>query len=125
MKKNKRCTCLKTKKRICITEINISMVHMYIYFYGLLVTAEAFIIIIIIITDLLYKANLNTGSVLEYALAFTSAALDKYCSKWSAAPKTGFIDITISKDFYRIYSGLQIVRSNFPQFSFIFFPLLF
>ncbi|XVF30955.1 hypothetical protein REPUB_Repub16aG0103700 [Reevesia pubescens] len=58
--------------------------------------------------DLLYKANLNSGSVLEYALAFTSAALDKYCSKWSAAPKTGFIDITTSKDFYRIYSGLQI-----------------
>ncbi|XP_022151699.1 protein PIR isoform X2 [Momordica charantia] len=58
--------------------------------------------------DLLYKSNMNTGSVLEYALAFTSAALDKYCSKWSAAPKTGFIDITTSKDFYRIYSGLQI-----------------
>ncbi|CAK7341255.1 unnamed protein product [Dovyalis caffra] len=58
--------------------------------------------------DLLYKANMNTGSVLEYALAFTSAALDKYCNKWSAAPKTGFIDITTSKDFYRIYSGLQI-----------------
>ncbi|KAB2629927.1 protein PIR [Pyrus ussuriensis x Pyrus communis] len=58
--------------------------------------------------DLLYKANMNTGSVLEYALAFTSAALDKYCSKWSAVPKTGFIDITTSKDFYRIYSGLQI-----------------
>ncbi|KAI5554644.1 hypothetical protein BDE02_19G028500 [Populus trichocarpa] len=58
--------------------------------------------------DLLYKASMNTGSVLEYALAFTSAALDKYCSKWSAAPKTGFIDITTSKDFYRIYSGLQI-----------------
>ncbi|KAH9784223.1 protein PIR [Citrus sinensis] len=58
--------------------------------------------------DLLYKANMNTGSVLEYALAFTSAALDKYCSKWSATPKTGFIDITTSKDFYRIYSGLQI-----------------
>ncbi|KAJ4721132.1 Protein PIR [Melia azedarach] len=58
--------------------------------------------------DLLYKANMNTGSVLEYALAFTSAALDKYCSKWSAAPKTGFIDITTSKDFYRLYSGLQI-----------------
>ncbi|XP_041016836.1 protein PIR [Juglans microcarpa x Juglans regia] len=58
--------------------------------------------------DLLYKANLNTGSVLEYTLAFTSAALDKYCSKWSTAPKTGFIDITTSKDFYRIYSGLQI-----------------
>ncbi|XP_044482624.1 protein PIR [Mangifera indica] len=58
--------------------------------------------------DLLYKANMNTGSVLEYALAFTSAALDKYCSKWSAPPKTGFIDITTSKDFYRIYSGLQI-----------------
>ncbi|KAJ6757444.1 CYTOPLASMIC FMR1-INTERACTING PROTEIN-RELATED [Salix koriyanagi] len=71
--------------------------------------------------DLLYKANMNTGNVLEYALAFTSAALDKYCCKWSAAPKTGFIDITTSKDFYRIYSGLQIghledsvkVSSNF------------
>ncbi|KAF9670183.1 hypothetical protein SADUNF_Sadunf13G0042000 [Salix dunnii] len=71
--------------------------------------------------DLLYKANMNTGNVLEYALAFTNAALDKYCCKWSAAPKTGFIDITTSKDFYRIYSGLQIghledsvkVSSNF------------
>ncbi|CAH9085991.1 unnamed protein product [Cuscuta epithymum] len=58
--------------------------------------------------DLLYMANINTGSVLEYALAFTSAALDKYCGKWSATPKTGFIDITTSKDFYRIFSGLQI-----------------
>lgn len=57
--------------------------------------------------DLLYKANISSGSVLEYALAFTSAALDKYCGKWSAAPKTGFIDITTSKDFYRIFSGLQ------------------
>jgi cytoplasmic FMR1 interacting protein len=58
---------------------------------------------------------MNTGSVLEYALAFTSAALDKYCCKWSAAPKTGFIDITTSKDFYRIYSGLQIVRNDLLQ----------
>ncbi|CAM8960325.1 unnamed protein product [Rhodiola kirilowii] len=58
--------------------------------------------------DLLYRANMNTGSVLEYALAFTSAALDKYCSKWSVAPKTGFIDITTTKDFYRIFSGLQM-----------------
>lgn len=65
--------------------------------------------VLVIIADLLYKANINTGSILEYALAFTSAALDKYCSKWGAAPKTGFIDITTSKDFYRIYSGLQIV----------------
>jgi cytoplasmic FMR1 interacting protein len=61
---------------------------------------------------------MNTGSVLEYALAFTSAALDKYCSKWSTAPKTGFIDITTSKDFYRIYSGLQIVRKNFSHLVF-------
>ncbi|GAB2218528.1 hypothetical protein Droror1_Dr00001755 [Drosera rotundifolia] len=58
--------------------------------------------------DLLYKANMNTGSVLEYTLAFMSAALDKHCSKWSATPKTGFIDITTSKDFYRIFSGLRI-----------------
>ncbi|XP_051139424.1 protein PIR [Andrographis paniculata] len=58
--------------------------------------------------DLLYKSNINAGSVLEYSLAFTSAAMDKYCSKWSVIPKTGFVDITTSKDFYRIYSGLQI-----------------
>ncbi|KAL6660319.1 hypothetical protein ACP70R_002441 [Stipagrostis hirtigluma subsp. patula] len=57
--------------------------------------------------SLLYKSNLNSGSVLEYALAFTSAALDRHYSKWSATPKTGFIDITTSKDFYRIFSGLQ------------------
>ncbi|KAJ4956396.1 hypothetical protein NE237_013179 [Protea cynaroides] len=57
--------------------------------------------------DMLYRANMNTGSVLEYTLAFTSAALDKYCSKWSATPKTGFVDITTSKDFYRVFSGLQ------------------
>ncbi|KAK1289607.1 Protein PIR [Acorus calamus] len=57
--------------------------------------------------DLLYRNNMNSGSVLEYTLAFTSAALDKYYSKWSANPKTGFIDITTSKDFYRVFSGLQ------------------
>ena len=70
------------------------------------------VLVLLYVPDLLYKANMNTGSVLEYALAFTSAALDKYCTKWSAAPKTGFIDITTSKDFYRIYSGLQIVRNR-------------
>jgi cytoplasmic FMR1 interacting protein len=59
--------------------------------------------------SLLYKSNMNSGSVLEYALAFTSAALDKHYSKWSASPKTGFIDITTSKDFYRVFSGLQFV----------------
>lgn len=74
--------------------------------------------------DLLYKANMNTGSVLEYALAFTSAALDKFCSKWSAAPKTGFIDITTSKDFYRIYSGLQIVRNSCSFMLVIHYSLL-
>ncbi|XP_058101351.1 protein PIR [Magnolia sinica] len=57
--------------------------------------------------DLLYKTNMHTGSVLEYTLAFTSAALDRCRSKWSAVPKTGFIDITTSKDFYRVFSGLQ------------------
>ncbi|XP_008809659.1 protein PIR [Phoenix dactylifera] len=57
--------------------------------------------------DILYKTVTNVGSVLEYTLAFTSAALDRHYNKWSAAPKTGFIDITTSKDFYRIFSGLQ------------------
>jgi hypothetical protein len=64
------------------------------------------------LTGLLYKSNLNSGSVLEYALAFTSAALDRHYSKWSATPKTGFIDITTSKDFYRIFSGLQYVSNS-------------
>ncbi|XP_042406186.1 protein PIR-like [Zingiber officinale] len=57
--------------------------------------------------DLLYKSKLSSGSVLEYALAFVNAAVDRHYSKWSATPKTGFIDITTSKDFYRIVSGLQ------------------
>ncbi|KAI3827374.1 hypothetical protein L1987_01447 [Smallanthus sonchifolius] len=64
------------------------------------------------VADLLYKANLTNGIVLEYAFAFRSVALDKYCTKWSAAPKTGFIDITTSKDFYRIFSDLQIVSDH-------------
>ncbi|KMZ69117.1 hypothetical protein ZOSMA_221G00260, partial [Zostera marina] len=57
--------------------------------------------------DMLYRTNISTGSVLEYALAFTSAALEKHYSKWSAPPRTGYLDITTSKDFYRIFSGLQ------------------
>uniref|UniRef100_I1P7H2 CYRIA/CYRIB Rac1 binding domain-containing protein n=1 Tax=Oryza glaberrima TaxID=4538 RepID=I1P7H2_ORYGL len=69
--------------------------------------AEAASDLVEISTGLLYKSNLNSGSVLEYALAFTSAALDRHYSKWSATPKTGFIDITTSKDFYRVFSGLQ------------------
>ncbi|CAN1782399.1 Aspartate-semialdehyde dehydrogenase [Linum perenne] len=77
---------------------SVLLLKITVYFYGMLSYL-----------DLLYKANINSGSVLEYALAFTSAALDKFCTKWSTAPKTGFIDITTSKDFYQIYSGLQIV----------------
>ncbi|KAK8965771.1 Protein PIR [Platanthera guangdongensis] len=62
--------------------------------------------------DIIYKKNINSASVLEYALAFTSAALDKHYSRLSANPKTGFIDITTSKDFYRIFSGLQFEYSE-------------
>ncbi|CAN6460531.1 unnamed protein product [Victoria cruziana] len=58
--------------------------------------------------DLFYRNNLHTGSVLEYSLAFISAELDKYQSKWNSTPKTGFIDITTAKDFYRLFSGLQL-----------------
>lgn len=77
-----------------------------------------------VLTGLLYKSNLNSGSVLEYALAFTSAALDRHYSKWSATPKTGFIDITTSKDFYRIFSGLQYVSQLKKTYSIIPFQLL-
>ncbi|CAA6666502.1 unnamed protein product [Spirodela intermedia] len=61
--------------------------------------------------DLLYRNSMNSGNVLEYSLAFTSAALDKHYNKLSANPKTGFMDITTSKDFYRIFSGLQFVMA--------------
>lgn len=68
------------------------------------------------VADLLYKSKLSSGSVLEYALAFVNAAVDRHYSKWSATPKTGFIDITTSKDFYRIFSGLQFVSPFLPNF---------
>lgn len=55
--------------------------------------------------------SINTGSVVEYALAFTNAALDKHYSKWSATPKTDFIDITTSEDFYQFFSSLQVVSA--------------
>lgn len=77
-----------------------------------------------VLTGLLYKSNLNSGSVLEYALAFTSAALDRHYNKWSATPKTGFIDITTSKDFYRIFSGLQYVSKLHKILSIMSFQLL-
>jgi len=77
-----------------------------------------------VLTGLLYKSNLNSGSVLEYALAFTSAALDRHYSKWSATPKTGFIDITTSKDFNRIFSGLQYVSKLRKILSIMSFQLL-
>lgn len=64
--------------------------------------------------DSVYINNIQTGSVLDYTLAFMSAALDMVRDKWDPTPKTGFIDITASREFYRIYSGLQFVFCGEP-----------
>eukprot|EP01018_Ginkgo_biloba_P020738 Gb_18362 [translate_table: standard] len=60
--------------------------------------------------DSFYMNNIHTGSILDYTLAFMSAALDTVRDKWNATPKTGLIDITTSREFYRIYSGLQFFK---------------
>eukprot|EP00252_Welwitschia_mirabilis_P019224 TRINITY_DN4392_c0_g1_i1.p1 TRINITY_DN4392_c0_g1~~TRINITY_DN4392_c0_g1_i1.p1 ORF type:complete len:490 (+),score=76.66 TRINITY_DN4392_c0_g1_i1:81-1472(+) len=59
--------------------------------------------------DSLYAKMMQTGSVLDYTFAFISASLDMLREKWDPVPKSGFIDITTSREFYRIYSGLQFV----------------
>lgn len=59
--------------------------------------------------DILYVNNLQTGSTLDYTLAYLSAILDTIRAKWNSPSKTGLIEITTSKEFHRIYSGIQFV----------------
>ncbi|XP_024519238.1 protein PIR [Selaginella moellendorffii] len=61
------------------------------------------------VTGSLYMKNIQTGSVLEYTLAYLSVVLDSFREKWSSPSKTGLIEITTSKEYHRIYSGIQFV----------------
>lgn len=55
--------------------------------------------------------NLQTGSVLDYTLTFLQTVLSRARDRWDLAPKSGLIEITHSKEYHRIYSGLQFVSS--------------
>lgn len=53
--------------------------------------------------------NLQTGSILDYTLAYLSAVLDSVRGKFNMPSKTGLIEITSTKEFHRVFSGLQFV----------------
>jgi len=59
------------------------------------------------VADILYMNNLQTGSILDYTLAYLGAILARVRDKWDAPSKTGLIEITSSREYYRIYSGIQ------------------
>nr|PNR59501.1 hypothetical protein PHYPA_002292 [Physcomitrium patens] len=59
------------------------------------------------VVDILYMNNLQTGSVLDYTLTYLHAILSRSRVKWDLPPKSGLIEITLSKEYHRIYSGLQ------------------
>ena len=59
--------------------------------------------------------NLQTGSILDYTLAYLGAVLARVREKWDQPSKTGLIEITTSREYYRIYSGFQFV-SDFVSF---------
>lgn len=73
------------------------------------------IVVIIVCADILYMNNLQTGSILDYTLAYLGAVLARVREKWDQPSKTGLIEITTSREYYRIYSGFQFV-SNFDSF---------
>jgi cytoplasmic FMR1 interacting protein len=53
--------------------------------------------------------NLQTGSVLDYTLTYLHAILSRAREKWNLPPKSGLVEITLSKEYHRLYSGLQYV----------------
>lgn len=59
------------------------------------------------VADILYMNNLQTGSILDYTLAYLGAVLARVREKWDQPSKTGLIEITTSREYYRIYSGFQ------------------
>ncbi|KAL2641399.1 hypothetical protein R1flu_008986 [Riccia fluitans] len=61
------------------------------------------------VADILYVNNLQTGSTLDYTLAYLSAILDSVRQRWNSPSKSGLIEITTSREFHRVYSGIQFV----------------
>jgi cytoplasmic FMR1 interacting protein len=66
---------------------------------------------IVVCADILYMNNLQTGSILDYTLAYLGAVLARVREKWDQPSKTGLIEITTSREYYRIYSGFQFVSN--------------
>ncbi|KAH6558764.1 hypothetical protein KP509_1Z046900 [Ceratopteris richardii] len=71
------------------------------------------------IADSLAMKKMECGSILEYALDFLSKTLDSVRSKWNGSSKAGLMEITSSKEFHRIYSGIQFVFCGGPIEDFI------
>jgi hypothetical protein len=61
--------------------------------------------------DILYMNNLQTGSVLDYTLKFLVAVLVRSRERWDFPSKSGLIEITVSKEYHRIYSAIQFVSN--------------
>lgn len=66
------------------------------------------------VADALAIKKTQSGSILEYTLEFLSKTLDTVRTKWNSASKTGLIEITSSKEFHRVYSGVQFVYCGGP-----------
>ncbi|CAK9264816.1 unnamed protein product [Sphagnum jensenii] len=64
------------------------------------------------VADILYMNNLQTGSVLDYTLKFLVAVLVRSRERWDFPSKSGLIEITVSKEYHRIYSAIQFVHST-------------
>lgn len=66
------------------------------------------------VADSIAMKKAESGSILEYTLEFLSKTLDTVRSKWNSTSKTGLMEITSSKEFHRIYSGIQFVYCGGP-----------
>eukprot|EP00249_Psilotum_nudum_P020261 c27628_g3_i1 orf=83-4003(+) len=66
------------------------------------------------IAETIFMNIVHSGSILDYTLAFLSAVLDTVHTKWNTLSKTGLIEITTTRDFHRIYSGIQFVYCGEP-----------
>jgi hypothetical protein len=75
-------------------------------------TRIIFLLFVIVCADILYMNNLQTGSILDYTLAYLGAVLARVREKWDQPSKTGLIEITTSREYYRIYSGIQFVSTS-------------
>ncbi|CAM6019075.1 unnamed protein product [Sphagnum balticum] len=63
------------------------------------------------VVDILYMNNLQTGSVLDYTLKYMVAVLAQARDSWEVPSKSGLIEITVSKEYHRIYSAIQFVSA--------------